>query len=404
MKIKYFKTTYKMDCKGKIESNCNPPECRWVVTKKGSKYCRKAGKTAKKGKKTKTPPKSGSVTFKKKSGSKKSNSKTKTSKKKFCGPTPGAKYHTPKMSHTIKKTRKVCKTNEIFNDLADKCVKRDSMLGVLAEAKSLYTYKIKNPLQLKGPVQQANNCWFNSVLTALFISDLGRKFTKDARHHMIFKVDKDGKNISNKYTRKAFKTLNERIDNILKYKAEKTGDIIAQLHKGGYELDEGEMGTPNEFIQELYPPFGLENHYEEIFGFASGKTTIKNLILDNYEQQKNAAQATGVSYIQPKPKQYAVYIYGEMAGLFLKEKEFMLNDQKYKLDSAIIHDQSGIHYGCTFTCNGKGYLYDGFGKNKKTVSQINWLNKLNKNETFSISSYRFNFMNCALLLFYYAVE
>jgi hypothetical protein len=391
-----------MDCKGKAEEQCLPPNCKWIVTKNGRKYCRK-GRNTKGKKKDTSPGKSKKAKTKSKSHSQ-SGSKTKKSKKSFCGPQFEQGPHTPKGSPAkTKKNRSKCKQVEIFNDLADKCVKRDSLLGGLAEAKQLFTHRIRDPLKLKGPIQKNNNCWFNSVLVSLFLSDLGSKFSKDARHHMIFKAGKDGKQISNTHTRKAFKKLNQRIEGILDGKAEHTNDIVAQLHRGGYEMDEGDFGTPNEFIKELYPPFGLEKYYEEVYVWIERKTPVKAIIENNYRHQRVAAMQQGVSYHQPKPKQYAIYCYGELAGLLNKEKEFTIDGQKYKLDSIILHDTNKVHYTCAFTCNGKGYFYDGFGKKKKTVSTLNWMNMLNTNRNFQLSSYKFNFMTCAILMFYYAV-
>lgn len=382
-----------MSCSQKPKNECLPPDCKWVD--KTRKYCRVSKNKTKK--KPQSKPRSRSKTRSR-------SSKQKTSKSKsVCTPSETRILRIPK---NIKSKTKKCKQFSVYDEITNKCVLRTSKAGTIQEVKNLY-YPHKVPCDdLHGPIQKNNNCWFNASIVSLFMSDLGSKFTLPLRHRMIHGIDKRGFPIKSKNLKRALKNLNERLELIEEGKHMKTNDIVKLLNAGGFETEEGDFGTPNVFIGELYSLYDYQNKSAENTLFPMAENGEKLSVALTSQIQQMLGQAAKVDF-NVTPEQYIINIPGVFMGHFNKEKTFSIFGKKYKLDSIIMHSLSENHWGCAFTCNDKGYFHDGFAT--PSVKKVNWLSNLNKKGNDAKiklpgSSYEFRLDQSNCFLFYYRVN
>jgi len=104
-------------------------------------------------------------------------------------------------------------------------------------------------------------------------------------------------------------------------------------------------------------------------------------------------------------------IYEENAYAFNnKPITFTINDAKYKLDSAIIRDQSKSHFCATLTVENKQMAYDGMSFHR--LEYMEWKNKLNNkffqwefegSNNYDGQPMKWNFTKCYQMLMYYRI-
>jgi hypothetical protein len=92
-----------------------------------------------------------------------------------------------------------------------------------------------------------------------------------------------------------------------------------------------------------------------------------------------------------------------------KPENFILNGNKYQIDSAVIRDTTKQHFCATITCEGREYGYDGMSFHR--MVPIHWKNKLNKDFSWQFEGTKdrdgtpleWNFTKSYQLLMYYRV-
>ena len=294
-----------------------------------------------------------------------------------------------------------------------------------------------------GPQQYLSNCWFNTAMMCIFISDKGRKFTRGMREDMI------NGNIASDITTfgatfKTKKTLfmyNIIIDNALRGILDvsiNTNYIIQGLHNvkqlSTHFVKPDEAWNPFSFLSKLQ----LILHQSNKLYFK--KHTIKNI--DDMSISKFKADFINkyvlFRKLSPIPDILIVELYddknvdlnikGKMLGLdwvdstgtknkatytMTFDKTFDTKDGtkiKYKLDSAILRSNAKKHFSAYITGNGKEYRFD--GHTKSHLQPFEWKKLLNKKKNFNFKKDEtpnnwkgmpFNFSKAYQLLFYYRI-
>uniref|UniRef100_A0A6C0CX89 Uncharacterized protein n=1 Tax=viral metagenome TaxID=1070528 RepID=A0A6C0CX89_9ZZZZ len=237
------------------------------------------------------------------------------------------------------------------------------------------------------PKQYRSNCWFNAMFVTFFISDKGRKFFHYFRQLMILGKLSNGKKIPHELA-DAFALLNFAIESSL------TGSDYA------YDLD------TNSIIQKIYKSIPIRpnknmnpgqiynvdaggnpiHYYSSIIGYLDD-TSIDLLFVSTYN---NTDWKSGVN---ERIKQMGYYPHiivleindgpnetpGNSGIIKDKEKEFVVRDNKYVLDSCVVRDKSQQHFCSLITCEGKQYGYD--GESYHRLVPLDW--KTHMNSTFT---------------------
>jgi len=130
----------------------------------------------------------------------------------------------------------------IGNEKKKNCVKYNSKKAIDHLIKNLSMTKHISCNSILTPLQNRQNCWFNTFFVIFFISDKGRKFFKFFRELMIRGKQSDGTKITPLKLRKAFYLLNLSIEAVIgsnkNYLAKDeistfdTNTIIEQIYNG----------------------------------------------------------------------------------------------------------------------------------------------------------------------------
>jgi hypothetical protein len=274
--------------------------------------------------------------------------------------------------------------------------------------KNLAANKHIDPKKIVPPLQMQANCWFNTMFVTFFVSDKGRKFFHFLRQLMIEGRQQDGSKIPPKL-RDAFALLNFGIEacltgNEYAYRLN-TNSIIHYLYdsipeaykqKYPYIVDVDQAGNPL-----LY--------YNSIINYLNNESIIMLFIRDaDLNWKKKAVEYS--KKMNHVPHIIVLEIYDEKSLEFNRKPEnFILNDAKYQIDSAVIRDTTKQHFCATITCEGAEYGYDGMSFHR--MVPIRWKNKLNKDFSWQFEGTKdsdgtpleWNFTKSYQLLMYYRV-
>jgi hypothetical protein len=225
------------------------------------------------------------------------------------------------------------------------------------------------------------------MFVTFFISDKGRKFFHYFRQLMILGELSNGKKIPHELA-DAFALLNFAIESSL------TGSDYA------YDLD------TNSIIQKIYKSIPIRpnknmnpgqiynvdaggnpiHYYSSIIGYLDD-TSIDLLFVSTYNN------TDWKSLVNERIKQMGYYPHiivleindgpnetsGNSGIIRDKEKEFVVRDNKYVLDSCVVRDKSQQHFCSLITCEGKQYGYD--GESYHRLVPLDW--KTHMNSTFT---------------------
>jgi hypothetical protein len=272
--------------------------------------------------------------------------------------------------------------------------------------KNLAANKHIDPTKIVTPIQAQSNCWFNAMFVTFFVSDKGRKFFHFLRQLMIEGKQLDGSFIPDRL-RNAFALLNFGVDACL------TGNEFAYT-----------MNT-NSIIHLLYE--SIPDTYKQNDDYIVDVNTASNPLLYymgiiKYLNNKSiqilpVRQATGkwreqlanlVSKTIHLPHIIVIEIFEDSIADFSKKpRSFMVNNAKYKIDSAVVRDTSAQHFCTTATCEGIEMGYDGASFHR--LVPLDWKHSLNRDIDWQFEGSKnqdgdpvyWNFMKCYQMLFYY---
>lgn len=281
------------------------------------------------------------------------------------------------------------------------CVPVDSCAAKCYLLEKLKMNKHLNMETLVLPTQQRSNCWFNTFMICLFISDKGRKFFHFLRSLMILGELPNGDRIP-KRLRNGFALFNYYIESCLTNNSFSYGLDTNVLIKFIYENIPPQQ-TPGWIVNTDEPGDPVE-YLWEILQYLGNKSLKIAYITDL--DLKNRAWSRSRSKSRSSP--YDVLIVQFPANNFRAKYELITFDNKdYVLDS-ICCLQHG-HYVCLFMANGKPLLFDGDVQTKDNFSELNWKAYLDPKQSrdfaleTSNTDHYFNLNTCMSYLFYYRI-
>jgi hypothetical protein len=271
-----------------------------------------------------------------------------------------------------------------------------------------------NVKKIITPIQSHANCWFNTMFTTFFISDKGRKFFHFFRQMMITGKRANGVPIHEKLWG-SFALFNFAIECSL------TGNKYA------YKLN------TNKIIHDLYIAISAHgdapHHIVDVdiannpIGYYKGIMSYLNVsdleMVNVYARDSNwlkQVEDTVATY----PRVPHIIVLEIMDGfseddagysgkIRNKEKEFMVGEYKYVLDSSVIRDIEQEHFCAMLTCDGKEMAYDGASFHR--LLPMKWKENLNVDKKWKFKGTEhgprdplyWSFMHGYQILIYYRV-
>ena len=287
-----------------------------------------------------------------------------------------------------------------------KCVGVKTKRGIAQLLKMLH--RKRDPSCITGPRQELQNCWFNTMLMSMFVSDKGFKFMKPIRQTMISGRRFD-KTVLSPSAHKAFLLLNNAIQASIDCNTNfelllHTNEIIKEIFnsvgakaKNPYTLYWiGQKGNPLEYYKNIFH-YLVEDSYD-INSFIQEREILTSKDFIKIVKSKDKL-----------PEILVCHIFDNQSPNITIPNALHTKQGKYVLDSAIIRDTTRQHFVSCLTMNGKQHIYDGLSFSRLT--KYDWKNKLNEEHSFSFKDidytvYKkviFNFKKGYSLLFYYKV-
>lgn len=241
-----------------------------------------------------------------------------------------------------------------------------------------------NIQNIKIPRQHKKNCWFNVWLMSYYISDNGRKLYTYVRQFM---VNGHLNGLSQTDSKLLF-LLNMYIESIFGgiHIVDRNTNYLIKLFnrylpKSPHIYGVGDKGNPSRYQQILLNYIDIKND------------NIINIYNHDIYLYKNIECIDKQMFQVEIKKKY----------MYVKNKKTIIFDDKnnnYKLDSCIIKDINGSHFGCFLTINNNEYLYDG---NNDKLIKINWKHLINEDKNINVkgNKYTWNFMKGYQILLYY---
>jgi hypothetical protein len=241
------------------------------------------------------------------------------------------------------------------------------------------------------PKQYRSNCWFNAMFVTFFISDKGRKFFHYFRQLMILGELSNGKKIPHKLA-DAFALLNFAIESCVtgsEYAYDlDTNSIIQKIYKSIPKHHNKNMGQGQGQIYNVDAGGNPIHYYSSIIHYLQD-TSIDLLFFGTY---KNTDWKLGVN---ERIKQMGYYPHiivieindgpdntsGNSDIIKDKQKEFVVRDRTYVLDSCVVRDKSQQHFCSLITCEGKQYAYD--GESYHRLVPLDWKQYINSSFTWT---------------------
>lgn len=326
--------------------------------------------------------------------------------------------------------------------IGNKCVEYNDKKAVHLFLKNLQANKHINPSKVIAPKQSDQNCWFNTIFVAYFISDKGRKFFHFFRQCIIegkTAVDDDiPESLKN-----AFAVLNYAIESCI------FGSEFAYHYDSNYIIGNIYENLPHYLkTRHLVVDVGVHgngfiyfNHmFEYIFGTygITELALIYHLHMDLQSYRGTETEEDGSILVDKAIKRYIMEyeipeifvvscnmeLHQEERNKIVKQKHIRIGDVntiyndvhvhddiEYTLDSCILRDNEGHHFAAFITCENEEYCFDGMSF--RSLSPFAWKDKVNKNEDFVFvkdedykhySDLTFNFRVGYQMLFYYRTK
>lgn len=309
----------------------------------------------------------------------------------------------------------------------NECVDYKNKKAVNLFLKNLSANKHINPSNVIAPKQSLNNCWFNTIFVAYFISDKGRKFFHFFRQCIIEGKTAAGDKIPRKL-RNAFAVLNYAIESCIfgsEFAYEYDSNYIIKniynnlpsnfINKNKYIVTENVYGNGYIYFESLFKYIFLKdkNINIELLWVNRVKTNI------NDNSQPDKLEDIVKEHIKNReiPELFVIFYNVENKDNIsndkvIKDPNLVIYDKEYKLDSCILRDNSKNHFSAFITCEDNEYCFD--GASYRRLSPFNWKDKINKNINFEFekSDYnknkndimKWNFTIGFQMLFYYRVK
>lgn len=311
----------------------------------------------------------------------------------------------------------VCKDDEIYNSKNKKCYSWNSTIAQKIAMKNLNSKKKFNIDDIIGPKQVLANCWLNSFFVIYFISDKGHKFFRHLRRTMITGKNFDGKPIKKNIHRLLF-IFNKYIESVIRGQYSKinkkyalkidTNVLIKQLHKEIPNINTSiipklsEGGNVERFYMGLlhYMNFSKKIIKSDVYSIPQyetiiGKTVNKKYLNELYNSHiivlniKDGDEGLNNTYFKS----------------IKKPTKIKIKNRTFKLDSAVLRDNSKEHFTAYLTVNKKESMFEGYSNSR--IIPFKWKQMLNKNKnwkTFNSDYYQDNLNNFTKgyqLLYYY---
>ena len=316
-----------------------------------------------------------------------------------------------------------------------KCFKWNNKLLKTLMLNNLHSDKGIDFSKVVGPQQYLSNCWFNTAVMCLFISDKGRKFTRHMRENMI------NGNINPKVTttkeqhtqlHMILTMFNIVIDNASRGILDtsiNTNYIIQTLHNidkdfSKYFPKHSTSWNPWRFFTQLNeiiasPKLFLVKVTLESPHKIQRKPTWKSELDVLFKQQYTNDTAPDIMALEFYSAKCDINLKGQLLGLkhvapdgttINATHTISLNAIKYKLDSAVLRTNDEKHFVSFFTGNDDEYRFD--GASIGGIKRFDWKNKLNSAKNFSFhddftpsrwKKQELNFTKGYQLLFYYRI-
>lgn len=272
--------------------------------------------------------------------------------------------------------------------------------------KNLAADKHIDPTKIITPIQSQSNCWFNAMFVSFFVSDKGRKFFHFLRQLMIEGKQQDGSFIPDRL-RNAFALLNFGVDacltgNDFAYNMN-TNSIIHLL----YEAIPVSYKQKDTYIVDVNTASNPLLYYMGIINYLNNHSIQVLPIRDANGKWKETVSQL-VSKMTHLPHIIVFEIFEESIADFNKKpRSFMVNNAKYKIDSAVIRDTSAQHFCSTATCEGREMGYDGASFHR--LVPLEWKRNLNRDISWKFEGTKntdgtplqWNFMKSYQMLLYY---
>jgi hypothetical protein len=239
------------------------------------------------------------------------------------------------------------------------------------------------------PKQYRSNCWFNAMFVTFFISDKGRKFFHYFRQLMILGKLSNGKKIPHGLA-DAFALLNFAIESSLTgsdyaYDLD-TNSIIQKIYKSipirpNKNMDQGQIynvdagGNPIHYYSSIIRYLD-DTSIDLLFVSTYNNTNWKSVVNERIKQMGYYPHII-VLEINDGPNETP----GNSGIIKDKEKEFIVRDNKYVLDSCVVRDKSQQHFCSLITCEGKQYGYD--GESYHRLVPLDWKTHINSTFTWT---------------------
>ena len=325
----------------------------------------------------------------------------------------------------------ICNDDEIYNSKTKKCYPWNSQIAkniALRNLKSNRKFKIKD---IVGPKQVMGNCWLNCFFVIYFISDKGRKFFKHMRQTMITGKKLDGTPIKKHLQRLLF-IFNKFIESIIRGKHSKinkkyalkidTNVLIKEIYKNISSVDPVLMPNLNEagnvelFYTGLMQYINFDNKIRKTFIYSVNQyKNIHDSLNEEYRKKLYDSHIIIIKITDKKSKKSKskssdrdkILSNNYFSSSNKKPTEIKIKDRTFRLDSAVLLDNTSRHFSAYITVNNEECMFEGYSSAR--IVSFQWKNKLNKKKgwrTFNSNIYEKNynnFMKGYQALYYYRV-
>lgn len=266
----------------------------------------------------------------------------------------------------------------------------------------------RDPTCITGPRQLHSNCWFNTMVMSMFVSDKAYKFMKPIRQTMITGVRFDKTQIESKL-REPFILLNNAIQASIDCDTNMevlmdTNIIIKQLYR---HLQSYVTPSLKHKVYNVKKSGNPLDYYNRILGYLLPKSISRTSFIQGY----SIGTQSHFNTINPENKALEIIaceIYDDKSKNVRIPQEITTKDGvKYVLDSAIIRNTEKHHFSSCITVNGEEYIFDGMSFSR--ITKFGWRRYLTQNRRYTFKDVDsssgkkiyFNFKQGYSLLFYY---
>jgi hypothetical protein len=275
---------------------------------------------------------------------------------------------------------------------SQKCVDIVSEEGQRYLLKRLHHSKTLDLEHLITPKQYDNNCYFNTMLVILFISDKGREFFYFFRHLMIIGELANGDKIPDKL-RNLFALFNFFIESFFSGSTEALDKLDTNVLIKGIHQNIGSSKETKSFV-DVNKNSSTVLYINDMINYLS----IESIVFA-FLNSKNP-----LTFNQPP---HMIMLLFPKNSKQKKEMFLRRNNYVYALDSASVLSFKGTKHFCAcITCNNEDYIFD--GNSHSRLHKMEWKTLMNdESNTFSFEpelNIQWNFMYSEVSLIYFRIQ